>query len=36
MNIFAPIIFIPEDLNDFIGKKCMVINMGHISMDSKL
>jgi len=28
MDIFAPIIFIPEDLNDYINKKCMVLNMG--------
>ena len=36
MDIFAPIIFIPEDLNDYIGKWCMVLNMGQISMRSDL
>ncbi len=28
LDIYAPIIFIPEDLNDYIEKRCMILNMG--------
>jgi len=29
-------VFIPEDLNDYLGKKCMILNMGQISLWSDL
>ena len=34
MNIFAPVVFIPEDLNDFLNKRCLVVNLGSINMNS--
>lgn len=36
MNIFAPVVFIPEDLNDFLNKRCLVVNLGSINMNSQL
>lgn len=36
MHIQAPVFFVPEDLNDFIGKWCMVVSMGDIYVGSKL
>jgi hypothetical protein len=36
INIYAPVVFVPEDLYQFREKRCMVLNLGQISMGSDL
>jgi hypothetical protein len=36
ITLQAPVIFIPEDLNNFIEKRCLVVSMGSINVSSNL
>lgn len=36
INIYAPVVFLPEDLFVSQGKRCLVVNLGHIQMGSML